>query len=227
MSLQMYGAKLINGNTGTASNQFFGEYVLKLGAKRKDGKIIMRQVEFGMAGSGSIEELDNAATIMGSRIAKLSEGVQFGLFKKLGKYRNDEQPTPISCNSSQWGSMIVSNDPRVEDQDALGPYPLNKKSLKVFVPWLDDETSRQDMKATIKEPVEVGANSYYLAASRFADSNKTAIEVFPMQYVQGVMTKCYKTASGFELVNNDTVEGNTDQVVSEAMTSIVDGSDDQ
>lgn len=228
MSIRGYGLKLVNGNTGNPSDQFFGEYILKLGAKRKDGKIIMRQVEFGMCGTGSLADLDEAASIMAARIAKLSEGVMFGFFKKLGKYRNDESPANLACNQTQYGSVIVSNDPRVQNPDALGPYPLTKKSSKVFIPWLDDATSRQDMKATVIEPVTVNTGSYYLAASRFADNDKTSIEVYPMQYVQGVQTKCYNTAASFDLVNDDSSDGmSTDQILSEAESAIVSGSDDQ
>jgi len=230
MSVYSYLKTLINGNTGQASNQYFGEYVVKLGARRKDGKIIMRQVPFGMscASTGTMAKLDEAAAIMAGRIAKLSEGVIFGFYKKLGKYRNDEAPTALACSATQWGSVIMSNDPRVEDPDAAGPYPLQAKSDKLFIPWLDDETSRQDMKNTVKEPVDVDGTLCYLATSRFVDANKSAIEVFPLTFVQGVQTKCYNTVAGFDLINADSDEGfGADDILSEAHTSIVDGSDDQ
>lgn len=231
MSITGYGVPLINGNTGVAGSLLYGDYVLKLAAKRKDGKIIARQVMFGMSGpasTGSVAELDQAASVMAGRIAKLSEGVVLGLFKKLGKYRNDEQPTTLACKSSQWGSVIASNDQRVENDDALGPYPLQAKSHKVFVPWLDDKTSRQDMKLTVKAPVTIDSVDYTLATSRFTDSQKSAIEVFPLQYVQGVNTKCYNTVANFDLVLTDTDEGfGSDNQLSEVNTSIVSGSDDQ
>lgn len=231
MSIYSYLKSWINGNTGSATSILFGQYIAKIGAKRKDGKIVMRQIQFGMAGpsaTGNLADLDEAASIMAGRIAKLSEGVLFGLFKQLGKYRNDEAPSELACKSTQWGKIIVSNDPRVEDEDAAGPYPLKQYSTSVFIPWLDDETSRQDMKNTVKAPVTVGAVAYNLAASRFADTDKTAIEVFPMQYVQGVQTKCYNTVAGFDLVNADSDEGfGSDGILSEGNTAVVPGSDDQ
>lgn len=231
MSIYSYLKAWINGNTGSATSILYGQYVAKIGAKRKDGKIVMRQIEFGMAGpsaTGNVADLDEAASIMAGRIAKLSEGVLFGLFKQLGKYRNDEAPTELACKATQWGKIIVSNDPRVEDEDAAGPYPLKQYSTSVFIPWLDDETSRQDMKNTVKAPVTVGAVDYNLAASRFSNTDKTAIEVFPMQYVQGVQTKCYNTVAGFDLVNADSDEGfGSDGILSEGNTPIVSGSDDQ
>jgi len=230
MSIKGYLTNLINGNTGTPSNLKFGEYVVKLGAKRKDGKVITRQVPFGISGpsAATISQLDEAAVIMAGRIAKLSEGVEFGIYKKLGKYRNDETPTTLACKATQWGSVIMSNDPRVEDPDAVGPYPLQAKSDKLFVPWLDDETSRQDMKLTVKAPIPVGGNNFYLATSRFVDSQKTAIEVFPLSFVQGVQTKCYNTVANFDLVNDDTDEVfGTDGTASEKFTPVVSGSDDQ
>jgi len=231
MSITSYGRSLINGNTGVVASLLYGDYILKLGAKRKDGKVIMRQVEFGMTGpssTGNIADLDEAASIMAGRIAKLSEGVIFGFFKKLGKYRNDETPTTLACKASQWGSVIMSNDQRVEDDDAAGPYPLQAKSHKIFVPWLDDATSRQDMKETVKTAVPVSAVDYNLATSRFIDTNKSAIEVFPLQYVQGVQTKCYNTVANFDLVLTDADEGfGADHQLSEGNTAIISGSDDQ
>ena len=231
MSIYSYLKAWINGNTGSATSILFGQYIVKIGAKRKDGKIVMRQIEFGMSGpsaTGNVADLDEAASIMAGRIAKLSEGVLFGLFKQMGKYRNDEAPTELVCKSTQWGKVIVSNDPRVENPDAVGPYPLKQYSTSVFIPWLDDETSRQDMKNTVKAPVTVGAVDYTLAAGRFANSDKTQIEVFPMQYVQGVQTKCYNTVAGFDLVNADADEGfGADGILSEGKTSVIAGSDDQ
>ena len=146
---------------------------------------VTRQVSFGISGPAvaTIAQLDEAAVIMAGRIGKLSEGVEFGIYKKLGKYRNDETPTTLACKATQWGSVIMSNDPRVEDADAIGPYPLQAKSDKLFVPWLDDETSRQDMKLTVKAPVTVRGNNFYLATSRLVDSQKPAIEVFPLAFV--------------------------------------------
>lgn len=228
MSIFSYLSPLGNGNTGTG-DLLYGEYVLKLGARRKDGKIVMRQVEFGMSGpaTGNLTELDEAASQKGEQIAALSEGVIFGFYKKMGKYKNDEQPSDLACKATQWGSVIMSNDPRVENEDAIGPYPLQQKSAKLFVPWLDDETSRQDMKLTVKQPITVNAHNYTLATSRFVDAAKTDVEVFPMAFVQGVQTKCYNTVAGFELVNTDGSVGIGDGQMSEAHAVIVSGSDDQ
>ena len=54
MSIKGYLSNLINGNTGTPSDLKFGEYIVKLGAKRKDGKVITRQVPFGISGPAAI-----------------------------------------------------------------------------------------------------------------------------------------------------------------------------
>lgn len=228
MSIFSYLSPLGNGNTGTG-DLLYGEYVLKLGARRKDGKIVMRQIEFGMSGpsTGNLADLDDAASRKGEQIAALSEGVIFGFYKKLGKYKNDEKPSDLACKVTQWGSVIMSNDPRVENPDAIGPYPLQQKSAKLFVPWLDDETSRQDMKLTVKQPITVNSLNYTLATSRFVDAAKTDVEVFPMAFVQGVQTKCYNTVAGFELVNTDGSVGIGDGQMSEAHAVIVSGSDDQ
>lgn len=230
MSLQKVNEILFSGEDGVTA-AVFAEYTVKLMVKRKDGRHITQEVPFGIGSddaSASLADLDQAASVMAARIAKLSEGVVVGLYKKLGKYRNDEVPEIIDCNNKQYGMLIMSNNPLVEDPDFSGTLPRNQKSMKLFVPWLNDTTSRQDMKATLKNPVTVNGVEYYAGTSRFADELKTEVEVFLTKYVQGVVTKCYNKVATQGYLPNDTDEGiGTDGIISEGMTSVVAGQDDQ
>lgn len=230
MSLSLYNQALINGNTGTTANLQFAEFVLKLAVLRKgNGKVKTSETTFAICGPASATalEVEEAATQKAEQIAKLSDGVIMGLFKKMGKYRNDEQPEVVLENKKQYGIVYMSNNPLVENPDSSDPLPLKVSSTKLFIPWLADTTSRQDMAETIKNPVEVNAMDFYMATSRFQDVEKSAIEVYPTVYLAGVLAKEYTKAPTFQLVNNDVSAGGSDHVASEAFATIIDGDDDQ
>lgn len=230
MSIQVYNKALTNGNTGTASNLIYGDFIVKLAIRRQgNGKVVVREVPFGMCGAstGTKVDLQEAAVKMAEKIAKLSDGVVMGLFEKLGKYRNDENPAMVHDLRKQYGVIFMSNNQLAENPAALGPYPLKTVTSKVFVPWLADDVSRQDMIATLKEPITVNTVDYMFGYSRFANSDKTSIEVFPMQYNAGCQTKEFNKIASFELVNNDVSSGISDNVMSEENATIVDGDDDQ
>lgn len=231
MSLQGVGVEVVNGNDGSTMIRG-GEFILKIMAKRKDGRYITREVPFAIASdtaTGVTEADVNAAgSVLAARIAKLSEGVICGLYRKMGKYRNDEVPEVIECKRAQWGSVIMSNNPKVEDPESTAVMPRETKSFKLFVPWLDDETSRQDMKNTLKPVISQNGISFRPAVSRFLDELKTEVAFYPLGYVQGVATKCYNSAGSEEYLNNDTDEGiGSDGIISEGQSAIVPGSDDQ
>lgn len=231
MSLQCVGVEVVNGNDAVTMIRG-GDFILKLMAKRKDGRYITREVPFGVASNTAVgvteADVEQAASVLAARIAKLSEGVICGLYRKLGKYRNDEVPSVISCQVSQWGSIIVSNNPQVEDPESIETPPKETRSFKLFVPWLDDATSRQDMKATLNQAITVGAAEFRPAVSRFLDEEKTEVAYYPLEYIQGVQTKCYNKADSQEYLLNDTDEGiGADGIVSEGESAIVAGSDDQ
>lgn len=219
MSLQRYDKMtMVNGNTGTGTLAF-KEFVLRLIVRRQtNGKVISKDVQFGMAGPK--EALQDAAVTFAQRIAALSDGVIVNLFEKLGKYRNDELPVSVHDLKKKYATVIVSNDPRVENPSALGPYPIVGASAKVFIPWKRDDVSEQDVKATVSAQI----NGCSLAAAKFTDDLKSAVRVFPLTNVAGVTTKFYTKTAKFDLVNNDT--NNADAVISEAFEAVIEGIDD-
>lgn len=230
MSIQTYTKPFVNGNTGTPANMLYGDYICKLAVRRQgNGKVVVREVQYGICGSatGNAADLDEAAYRMAEKIAKLSAGVLMGYFKKCGKYRNDEEPILVHDLKKQYGTITMSNDPRAENPLALGPYPLKQVKGRVFIPWLREDVSRQDMAATLKTPINIDGVDYVFGYSRFADSAKSAIEVFPLNHLAGMTVKEEQKVIGFELVNNDTAIGGADHVLSEAFAGIVDGDDDQ
>ena len=230
MSIQTYTKPFVNGNTGTPANMLYGDYICKLAVRRQgNGKVVVREVEYGICGSasGNAADLDEAAYQMAEKIAKLSAGVLMGYFKKCGKYRNDEEPILVHDLKTQYATLSMSNDPRAENPLALGPYPLKQVKKKLFIPWKRVDVSEQDIVATLKTPITIEGTDYLFGYSRFADSAKSVIEVFPLNYASGVMVKNEQRVIGFDLVNNDSAIGGADHVLSESFASIVDGDDDQ
>lgn len=230
VSIQTYSKPFINGNTGVASNLLYGDYICKLAVRRQgNGKVVVREVSYGICGpaTGDSADMDEAAYKMAEKIAKLSAGVLMGYFKKCGKYRNDEEPILVHDLKTQYATLTMSNDPRSENPLALGPYPIKQVKYRVFIPWKRTDVSEQDIVQTLKSPITVNTVNYQFGYSRFVDSDKSEIEVFPLNYASGVMTKNEQRVIGFELVNNDVSSGGSDHVVSEAFATIVDGNDDQ
>lgn len=230
VSIQTYTKPFVNGNTGQESNLLYGDYICKLAVRRQgNGKVTVKEVAYGICGSasGSATDMDEAAYLMAEKIAKLSDGVLMGYFKKCGKYRNDEEPVFVHDLKTQYATLSMSNDPRAENPLASGPYPLKQVKFRVFIPWKRVDVSEQDIVATLKSPITVNGVDYQFGYSRFVDSSKSAIEVFPLNYASGVMTKNEQRVIGFDLVNNDTVAGSSDHVLSESYATIVDGDDDQ
>lgn len=223
MSIQLYSRQLTNGNTGTAAAVVFGEYVASIGALNEDGKVFKKDTKFAMSGVGTVANLDFAAIKMAEKIAKLSDGILLGFHKKLGKYRNDEVPGTIRANKKRWAAYIGSNNPRVEDPRSVVTLPRTAKTAKVFIPWLGETTSDQDVVATLKAPID----GFVLASSRFTDADKIEIEAFPMDYNAGITVKAYAKAPVFDLVNNDVSSGGVDHVMSEAFATVIEGLDDQ
>lgn len=231
MSMQHFNGKVFrNGNTGAAASLRYGEYIIKLGVIMKGSrKVATKEVGFALSGPAAATEaeLDEAASIMAGRLAKLDDGVIMNFYKKLGKYRNDEQPKVITPGSKSWGKIIQSNNPKVEDPDSIEDMPLDVKSLAVFIPHLNDTTSRQDMVATVSNPIQIDDKLFHLSTSRFDDAAKTSISVYPLEYNAGATSHEYRKAPTFQLVPNDTVIGDSDGVTSETPHVVVPGEDDQ
>lgn len=231
MSMQHFNGKTFrNGNTGVANSLRYGEYIVKLGVILKGSrKVTSKEVAFAIAGPAAATEaqLDEAASIMAGRLAELDDGVIVNFFKKLGKYRNDETPKVIVPGSKSWGKIIQSNNPKVEDPDSTEDMPLDVKSLAIFIPHLNDTTSRQDMVATVSNDIDISGNIFNLATSRFDNAAKTSISVYPLTYNAGATSHEYRKAPTFQLVPNDTVIGDSDGVTSETPHLVVPGLDDQ
>ena len=229
MSIQTYTQAFVNGNTGVVSNLLYGDYICKLAVRRQgNGKVAIKEVAFGICGpsTGDLADMDEAAYKMAEKIAKLSAGVLMGYFKKCGKYRNDEEPVLVHDLKTQYATLTMSNDPRAENPLALGPYPIKQVKFRVFIPWKRIDVSEQDIVATLKAPITVNSVDYQFGYSRFADSGKNSIEVFPLNYASGVMTKNEQRVIGFQLVNNDSTSGGEDHVISEVVADIAEGIDD-
>jgi hypothetical protein len=228
MSLKLYNKQVQNGNTGMFADSSAMEFILSLSIKTRGGKLRSTDVKYTIVGpaSATMGTLIEAGFKHGQRLARLSDGVVTGFFAKMGKYRNDEEPKLIQENKKSYAILYLSNNPKVEDENSTLPQPLQVKTEKVFVPWLNDSVSRQDFKATIAQPIIVEGDSYSLGITRFGDDMKTYIEAFEMKYFAGCNIKCYTRTNNQELSNLDPSNEFADGWMSEAHEGVAQGIDD-
>lgn len=228
MSLSLYNKMLQNGNTGVAGEASAMEFVLTLAIKTRGGKLKSQDVKYTIVGDGTatMSELLSAGAEHGLRVAKMSDGVVLGFYAKMGKYRNDEEPPLIQETKKSYAVLYLSNNPKVSNPDSTDPLPLQVKTEKVYVPWLNDSVSRQDFKATIEQPIVVNGKNFSLGITRFGDDMKTFMEAFPMVHFAGCNIKCYTKNAQFQLVNNDIDASIDDGHMSEKYHSVTQGIDD-
>lgn len=229
MSVILNTGTINNGTAGAGVNTL-GEFILRLAIQLKgNGRVITKDVTYMVVGppTATAADVEEAGMIYGGRIAKMSGGVVMGFFKKLGKYRNDEAPKQVAGLKKEYGVIFMSNNPKAEDADSSDPLPWETKTAKLFIPWIEEDVSRQDMRETIKAAVTTGGLTFNLGTSRFATEDKDTITAYPMEYVAGLTVKEYGKAVTFELTNTDAAEGGSDFLLSEAPSSIVEGDDDQ
>lgn len=228
MSLQR-PALVKNGNTGSANALKYAHFAVKLAARLSaGGKIIAKDTEFGLIGDNTVTdaEMEEAGAIMAARFAKLSSAVIVNMWKKIGKYRNDEVPGVKESTLKRYAIIYQTNNPLAENPNYTGVMPLKTVTGRFFLPWQPANVSEQDIVESITAPITVNAKTIQLGVTKFANDAKTEISGYPLDINQGVTTKRYTRVNSFELVNNDTVDGLTDGVISEAHASLIPGDDD-
>lgn len=226
MSIKLFSHGVVDGYAGTGTMKY-AEYVVRLGVRRQgNGRVVTKDVPFALGGLATADEagLHEAAIQMAERIAKLSKGVVMNLFQKLGKYRNDELPEIQKDTAITYGICALTNDERIVDPEADAPRV--SKSARVFIPWLHEEVSRQDLKATLTDPVTVGGDDFFFAISRFQDVEKSAVEGYMLPYSAGTIIKDMDRVPNFALTNDDVSLGGSDGIVSEAYATVTPGDDD-
>lgn len=178
--------------------------------------------------------LIEAGSRVASNIAFLSKGVISGFYAKLGKHRNDEPVIDVPVGDNSRGSILFT----ANENDQLGKlacdrsdeFPVMKAQQKIFIPWLRDDVSRQDMRQTLEDWQYVDTNSHMtfnLGYVKFKDENKVDMICCPTPFAQSVKSSEYSRSTGVMLQNNDTALGIfSDKVLSEEFNTFAEGTDD-
>lgn len=178
--------------------------------------------------------LIEAASRVASNIAYLSKGVISGFYAKLGKHRNDEPVIDVPVGDNSRGSILFT----ANENDQLGKlacdrtsdFPVMKAQQKIFIPWLRDDVSRQDMRQTLELwqfDDETSNMAFNLGYVKFKDENQVDMICCPTPYAQSIKSSEYSRSTGVMLKNNDTDLGiYSDKVLSEEFNSFADGEDD-
>lgn len=178
--------------------------------------------------------LIEAGSRVASNIAYLSKGVISGFYAKLGKHRNDEACIDVPVGDNSRGSILFT----ANENDQLGKlacdrteqFPVMKAQQKIYIPWLRDDVSRQDMRETLEDWQFIDANSkmtFNLGIVKFKDDNQVDMICSATPFAQSIKSSEYSRSTGVMLVNNDSSLGIfSDKVLSESYNTFAEGKDD-
>lgn len=193
----------------------------------------------GSSGGGSvtfapamISDIIDAGARMASNIADLSKGVLSGFYAKLGKFRPDEVPVDVASGDNSRAVIDLSNNPNEEyglnPCDSTNENPAVSAGSRIYIPWLRDDVSRQDVVQSLGDwEYTKNGVTYSLGHCRFRNDAKTQIVAYPTTVVRNIQVGSYSRKHPGFLQNNDSALGWEDNVVSEEYNSNIEGVDDR
>lgn len=202
------------------------DFVLVLGLK-KGKRFTTRQCQFSCIcrpGTGenaepNLEKLINGASIIASNIATLTKGVIFGLFMKMGKYRNDE--VPDSIYKGQLSNVVIDIDNVDVEVDYCGNptsgiMPKRRVSQRLYIPFVGNDVSLQTCEQSLNKDYESGDCVVTLGVTRFVQGgDKTEVEAYRTGHISYSRYKKMDKIELIEFLNNDARLGDGDYIVSE------------
>lgn len=202
-----------------------------------EDKVARRTSAFTLVGETNGDDIEqdtadiiNAGSVMASNIAALSKGVLCEFSAKLGKFRPDQIPIDVPAGDTSYAKVIFTNN----ENDKYGKgncethdIPVVKGGASIFIPWLRDDVSRQDIKATLGNwDYTLNGHHYHLGQVRFLNDSKTEMVAIPTPYVKYSKTYEYSRNNPCYQDNNDSALGMSDAVISEKFNQVTQGLDD-
>lgn len=179
-----------------------------------------------------ISDIIDAGARMASNIADLSKGVLSGFYAKLGKFRSDE--VPIDVPSGDNSKAIIDFTNNANEEYGLNPCdtgdnnPAVAAGSRIYIPWLRDDVSRQDIVASLSDwQYTANGVTYTLGSCKFRNDAKTQIVAYPTEVIRNITVGSYSRKHPGFLQNNDTAMGWGDNVVSEEYNTNEEGTDDR
>lgn len=213
------------------------DFIVGLMTSIGDDKVSRRTTAFTLVGETSGDDIEadtakiiQAGSIMASDIAGVSKGVLCEFSAKLGKFRADQVPIDVPAGDSSYANLIFTNN----ENDKYGKgncethnVPVAKAGANLFIPWLRDDVSRQDLIRTFGNWTQiVGAVTFHLGQVRFLNEQKTEMVALPSPYYKYGKIREYSRSNPCYQSNNDTALGINDAVLSEKYNTIQQGTDD-
>lgn len=202
-----------------------------------EDKVTRRTTSYTIVGDTSGDDIEqdtadiiNAGSIMASNIAAVSKGVLCEFSAKLGKFRADQIPVDVPAGDSSNAIIYFTNN----QNDKYGKgncqsfnIPVAKAAAKLFIPWMRDDVSRQDIIATFQNwNFQAHGHTFRLGQVRFYNDAKTEMVAMPTPYYRYGRYNEYSRNNPCYQDNNDTVLGMSDAVISEKLNTVVQGTDD-
>lgn len=179
-----------------------------------------------------LSDIIDAGARMASNIAELSKGVLTGFYAKLGKFRSDECPIDVAAGDNSKAIVDFTNNGNEEyglnPCDSSEENPVVPASLRLYIPWLRDDVSRQDIVQSLQGwAVTLNGIQYSLGTNKFTNADKTHITAYPTPIVRNIVVSNYSRRHPTFLSNNDVSMGWNDNVVSEEYNTVEEGIDDR
>lgn len=179
-----------------------------------------------------IGNMIDAGSRMASNIAYLSKGVLCGFYAKMGKYRPDEIPQDVPTGDNSSAVIDLTNNPNdgygLDACDRDNTNPAVTSGTRLYIPWLRDDISRQDIISTLENwTYTAGGLTFWLGNVKFYNDQKVEMVAYPTTIVRNITVRSYSRKSPGYLANNDSAQGIlSDRVLSEKYNTFEEGTDD-
>lgn len=213
------------------------DFVIGLLTSIGDDKVTRRTTTFTLVAETNGDDIEqdladiiNAGSVMASDIAAVSKGVLCEFSAKMGKFRADAIPVDVPAGDSSYGMLIFTNN----ENDKYGKgnceshnIPVVKGGANLFIPWLRDDVSRQDLIRTFGGwSYTAHGHIFHLGQTRFLNENKTDMVAIPTPFYKYGKYKEYSRSNPCYQANNDVALGMADNVISEKFNQLTQGTDD-
>lgn len=201
------GRSAVWAESGATADTAYAEYVVKLTVRTGNtaGERRSAIFEFGTIGANQ-DACDLQAGTIAQAIEDVSKGYVTSFMKKMGKFRQDDNGTPINVGVTQYGVITWTNG-LIAGESGEGPDTEMKG--QIYVPFVDVDTMAEYLSDITQNQINGGQ----LARAKFADENRNSFMIARSRRRSAVKILDYSASSYGNLDSNDTSAGISDGVL--------------
>lgn len=206
------GRSAIWAESGQTAATAYAEYAIKLTVRtgNTSGERRSAVLEFGVVGE-SQDACDLQAGNIAQIIENTSKGYVTSFVKKMGKFRQDDNGTPINVGVTQYGVLTWTNG-LIAGETGQGPN-IEMKG-QIYIPFVDVDTMANNL-ADFNQVI----NNAGLARAKFTDDTRSSYTIARSRRRSAVKILDYSASSYGDLTSNDVSAGITDGVLRDRSNS--------